>query len=151
MSFLNTYSTLPEIFFTSQKPEISPDPKCVLFNAELAKELGIDDIFTPKNAHEYLSGNTIPDGMNPIAQAYAGHQFGYPNMLGDGRALLLGEWQTSDGKLHDIALKGAGRTPFSRGGDGRATLYSMLREYLISEAMHALSIPTSHSLAVVTT
>jgi uncharacterized protein YdiU (UPF0061 family) len=98
-----------------------------------------------------LAGNQIPEGALPLAQAYAGHQFGYFNMLGDGRALLLGEQIIPKGTRVDIQLKGSGRTAYSRGGDGRAALGPMLREYIISEAMHALGIPTTRSLAVVTT
>ena len=105
----------------------------------------------PKNIDAYLSGNKAPKSSKTIAQAYAGHQFGHFNMLGDGRALLLGEQIDIQGNRLDIQLKGSGRTAFSRGGDGRATLYSMLREYLISEAMHGLGIPTTRSLAVVST
>ncbi len=98
-----------------------------------------------------LAGNQIPEGASPLAQAYAGHQFGHFTMLGDGRAVLLGEQITPLGERVDIQLKGSGRTPYSRGGDGRAALGPMLREYIISEAMHALGIPTTRSLAVVTT
>ena len=98
-----------------------------------------------------FAGNKIPDGASPLAQAYAGHQFGHFTMLGDGRAVLLGEQITPNGERFDIQLKGPGRTPYSRGGDGRAALGPMLREYIISESMHALGIPTTRSLAVVTT
>ena len=98
-----------------------------------------------------LSGNELPKGAKSIAQAYAGHQFGYFTMLGDGRAILIGEHITSNNKRFDIQLKGSGRTPYSRNGDGRATLVSMLREYLISEAMYGLGIPTTRSLSVVST
>ena len=98
-----------------------------------------------------LAGNQVPEGASPLAQAYAGHQFGHLNMLGDGRAILIGEQITPSGERFDIQLKGPGRTPYSRGGDGRAALGPMLREYIISEAMHALGIPTTRSLAVVAT
>ncbi|NDK09294.1 YdiU family protein [Candidatus Gracilibacteria bacterium] len=149
--FKHSYQSLPAIFFAAQNPEQSDNPKCVLYNMELAKELGIQELLPAENAHKLLSGNIVPEGAEPIAQAYAGHQFGYPNMLGDGRALLLGEWETPEGNLVDIVLKGSGKTPFSRGGDGRATLKAILREYLMSEAMHGLGIATSRSLAVVKT
>jgi uncharacterized protein YdiU (UPF0061 family) len=151
MPLQNSYQSLPSIFFSAQNPEPSENPECVLYNSELAKTLWITDIISPENAHNQLSGNTLPDWAQPIAQAYAGHQFGYPNMLGDGRALLLWEWETDKRKLVDIVLKGSGKTPFSRWGDGRATLRSMLREYLMSEAMHGLGIATSRNLAVVKT
>lgn len=123
----------------------------VLFNEGLAKELGVLEHFKEEpKALAYLSGNEIVPESRPIAQAYAGHQFGHFNRLGDGRAVLLGEMETSNG-LFDLQLKGSGQTPYSRRGDGRATLYSMLREYLISEAMHALGVPTTRSLVVVKT
>lgn len=147
----NTYQSLPSIFFAAQNPEPSGSPECVLYNSELAKTLWITEVISPKNAHDVLSWNVLIEWSKPIAQAYAGHQFGHPTMLGDGRAVLLWEWETSDKKLFDIVLKGSGRTPFSRGWDGRATVKSMLREYLISESMHALWIPSSRSLAVVKT
>lgn len=122
----------------------------VLYNEALANELAVVEPLKEPNALAYLSGNeTLPESQ-PIAQAYAGHQFGHFNRLGDGRAVLLGELNTPQG-LYDLQLKGSGQTAYSRRGDGRATLYSMLREYLISEAMHALRIPTSRSLAVVKT
>jgi uncharacterized protein YdiU (UPF0061 family) len=146
-----TYQTLPKIFFTAQNPEQSDNSECVLYNADLAKELKIQELLPAENTHNLLSGNILPEWAKPVAQAYAGHQFGYPNMLGDGRALLLWEWGISDWKLVDIALKGSGKTPFSRWWDGRATLKAMLREYLMSEAMHSLWIASSRSLAVVKT
>lgn len=151
MSFKYTYQQLPSIFYAAQNPEQSDTPECVLYNADLAKELKIEEFLSAENAHNLLSGNVLPEWEKSIAQAYAGHQFGYPNMLGDGRAVLLWEWETSEWKLVDIVLKGSGKTPYSRWGDGRATLKSMLREYLISEAMHGLWIPSSRSLAVVKT
>jgi uncharacterized protein YdiU (UPF0061 family) len=124
----------------------------VLWNAPLADALGLPVAGVPTaTLAEWFAGNRSPDGAHPIAQAYAGHQFGHFTMLGDGRAILLGEWDTPSGARVDIQLKGAGPTPFSRGGDGRAALGPMLREYLISEAMHALGIPTTRSLAVVRT
>lgn len=151
MPLQNSYQSLPSIFFAAQNPEHSENPECVLYNADLAKELEITELLPTENAHNLLSGNVLPEWAKPVAQAYMGHQFGYPNMLGDGRALLLGEWETSEWKLVDIVLKGSGKTPFSRWGDGRATLKAMLREYLMSEAMHGLGIASSRSLAVVKT
>jgi uncharacterized protein YdiU (UPF0061 family) len=127
-------------------------PRLVVLNHALADHLGLDLAGLPDDeAAALFAGNALPPGAAPLAQAYAGHQFGHFTMLGDGRAILLGEQLAADGRRHDIQLKGAGRTPFSRGGDGRAALGPMLREYVISEAMHALGIPTSRSLAVVAT
>jgi uncharacterized protein YdiU (UPF0061 family) len=124
----------------------------VIFNHELASELGLDsDNVEIEELALLFSGNKLPAETKPFAQAYAGHQFGHFTMLGDGRAVLLGEHLAPDGKLLDIQFKGSGQTPYSRRGDGKANLYSMLREYIISEAMHFLNIPTSRSLAVVTT
>ena len=148
----NSYSDLPEQFFTKINPVPVGSPKLLLINGELAKSLGIkldlDDKVTLANL---FSGNVLPKNVNPIAQAYAGHQFGQFSILGDGRAHLLGEKISPDGKRYDIQFKGSGQTPYSRGGDGRAAVGPMLREYLISEAMHALKIPTTRSLAVVST
>ena len=148
----NSYAGLPEHFFTCIKPTPVSEPKLLLFNDNLAKSLGID---LPTNDKEMLahlfSGNKLPENVNPIAQAYAGHQFGHFSMLGDGRAHLIGEQITPDEKRFDIQLKGSGPTPYSRGGDGRAALAPMLREYLISEAMYALNIATTRSLALVAT
>lgn len=148
----NTYAALPKIFFTKINPTPVRAPNIIFFNNSLADALGLmpEALNTPQGAAE-LSGNNLPAGSVPIAQAYAGHQFGYFTILGDGRAVLLGEQKTPDGKTSDIQLKGSGQTPYSRGGDGRAALGPMLREYIISEAMHALGIPTTRSLAVVTT
>ncbi len=148
----NTYANLPALFFSLQHPVPVTKPKMVCFNPALANELGLEFLYGKKeNIADYLSGNKMPNGARPLAQAYAGHQFGHFTMLGDGRAILLGEQVTPNGKRLDIQLKGSGQTPYSRRGDGRATLYSMLREYLISESMHHLGIPTSRSLAVVST
>ena len=148
----STYTNLPHIFFTKTSPIPVQKPEVVIFNHALAKEMGIDlSQFSEKQKAEFLAGNLIPDGCTPFAQAYAGHQFGNFTMLGDGRAIVLGEHITSSGKRFDIQYKGSGRTPYSRGGDGRAALGPMLREYLISEAMHGLGIPTTRSLAVVAT
>ncbi|TWT05331.1 YdiU family protein [Planococcus sp. CPCC 101016] len=148
----NSYSRLPELFY--RKITVNPvrSPKLVIFNEALAETLGLDSKeLKSENGMAILAGNRGPEGSVPIAQAYAGHQFGNFTMLGDGRALLIGEQMTPAGKLLDIQLKGSGRTPYSRGGDGRAALRPMLREYLISEAMHGLGIPTTRSLAVVET
>ena len=121
-----------------------------LFNSELAKQLGLHtDGVEPATIAQILAGNELPSGSEPIAQAYAGHQFGHFTMLGDGRAVLLGEQRAPDGRRYDIQLMGSGTTPYSRRGDGRATLRAMLREYLMSEAMHALGVPTTRALALV--
>jgi uncharacterized protein YdiU (UPF0061 family) len=144
-NFNNSYLTLPKIFFTKQEPTPVQASKVTIFNHSLADYLG-----TPLQP-EVFAGNVIPEGAKPLTQAYAGHQFGYFTMLGDGRALLLGEQITRSGERFDIQLKGSGPTPYSRGGDGRAALGPMLREYIISEAMYALGIPTTRSLAVVET
>ncbi|OUM94648.1 MAG: hypothetical protein A9Z00_10765 [Thermobacillus sp. ZCTH02-B1] len=148
----HTYARLPELFWHRQDPAPAAKPELVILNDRLAVELGLDPgaLRAPAGV-EALAGSRLPEGAEPIAQAYAGHQFGWFTMLGDGRALLLGEQRTPSGALVDIQLKGSGRTPFSRGGDGRAALGPMLREYIISEAMHALGVPTTRSLAVVKT
>ena len=146
-----TYANkLPKTLFSSQAPEPVNNPELMLFNQHLANELGVSDQLDPPSALAFLSGNALVAESKPIAQAYAGHQFGHFNQLGDGRAVLLGEIETGR-DLYDLQLKGSGQTPYSRRGDGRATFYAMLREYLISEAMHALHIPTTRSLAVVKT
>ncbi|MDQ3170283.1 MAG: YdiU family protein [Acidobacteriota bacterium] len=147
-----TYASLPEIFHSEIAPTPVRDPRLVAFNRPLAEELGLDpDALNTPDGAAIFAGNVLPPGSQPIAQAYAGHQFGGFTTLGDGRAILLGEQVTPSGERFDIQLKGPGRTPYSRGGDGRAALGPMLREYIISEAMHALGIPTTRSLAVVTT
>ncbi|PAE07808.1 hypothetical protein CHI12_09350 [Terribacillus saccharophilus] len=143
----NSYTALPEAFYTKMEPNPVSEPKMVKWNEKLAAHLGIQQ----EGVLDTLAGSTFPQGASPIAQAYAGHQFGNFTMLGDGRAILLGEWQNQSGEKVDIQLKGAGRTPYSRGGDGRAALGPMLREYVISEAMHGLGIPTTRSLALVAT
>ncbi|SEH89509.1 Uncharacterized conserved protein YdiU, UPF0061 family [Halobacillus karajensis] len=143
----NSYTELPDSFYTKTNPTDVEKPELVLYNEGLAKKLGLGANHDPG----IFGGRTLPEGAEPIAQAYAGHQFGHFTMLGDGRAVLLGEQVTPGGKRFDIQLKGIGRTPFSRGGDGRATLGPMLREYIISEAMHGLGIPTNRSLAVALT
>lgn len=148
----NSYARLPKSFFTSLNPAPVPSPKLIIFNCPLATSLGLDvQALQNKDGIAILAGNKNPEGALPLAQAYAGHQFGHFTRLGDGRALLLGEQITPSGERFDIQLKGSGKTPYSRGGDGRAALGPMLREYIISEAMHALGIPTTRSLAVVTT
>ncbi|MGE0200753.1 MAG: YdiU family protein [Candidatus Melainabacteria bacterium] len=148
----NSYAGLPDVFFRQCLPTPVVQPAPVILNHTLARTLGLEpDSLMQSAGLAVLAGNQSPPGAQPIAQAYAGHQFGHFTMLGDGRALLLGEQRTPDGRLTDIQLKGAGPTPYSRRGDGRAALGPMLREYLISEAMHALGIPTTRSLAVVTT
>ncbi|WP_339252974.1 YdiU family protein [Sporosarcina sp. FSL W8-0480] len=150
--FDNSYSRLPDAFYAETLPEQSSSPELVILNYPLAAELGLDEeALEGEDGVAVFAGNKIPEGAKPIAQAYAGHQFGHFTMLGDGRAVLLGEQMTPSGKRVDIQLKGSGRTPFSRGGDGRAALGPMLREFIISEAMHALRIPTTRSLAVVVT
>ena len=151
-NFDNSYATLPKVFFTETNPVPVQSPKLVVFNERLAASLGLDGVvLNTKEAAAVFAGNEIPYGASPLAQAYAGHQFGHFTRLGDGRAVLLGEHLTPQGERVDIQLKGPGRTPYSRGGDGRAALGPMLREYIISEAMHALGIPTSRSLAVTAT
>ena len=148
----NSYESLPEKFYSHVKPTPVRSPELVILNGTLAKELGLEaEELVNKESIDVFAGNQIPEGATPLAQAYAGHQFGHFTMLGDGRAILIGEQLTPEGERFDIQLKGPGRTPYSRGGDGRAALGPMLREYIISEAMHALGIPTTRSLAVVTT
>jgi len=149
----NTYARDLPGFSVPWRPEAAPAPKSLFFNAELSEELGLDAIALSGEAGAALfAGNTVPEGAEPIAQAYAGHQFGgFSPQLGDGRAVLLGEVIDRAGRRRDIALKGSGKTPFSRGGDGKAAVGPMLREVLIGEAMHALGIPTTRALAVVAT
>jgi len=149
-NFEHTYAALPKLFYRCQTPTAAPAPEMVVFNQGLAQALGLnaDQL---KNAPEIFAGTELPPGAKPIAQAYAGFQFGHFAMLGDGRAVLLGEQITPDGRKFDIQLKGSGKTPYSRQGDGQAALSPMLREYIISEAMFALGIPTTRSLAVALT
>ena len=150
--FDNTYSRLPDVLFAPAKPATVRAPRVSILNHRLADERGLDlGAMSPEVTAALFAGQDLPGGVRPIAQAYAGHQFGGFTMLGDGRAILLGEHRTPSGRLVDIQLKGAGPTPFSRRGDGLAALGPMLREYVISEAMAALGIPTTRSLAVVTT
>ena len=150
--FDNTYLKLSKTFREEIKPTPVHDPNLVILNEELAKNLNLDfSKIDNKDLAKLFSGNVLPNDTNTIAQAYAGHQFGHFTMLGDGRAVLLGEHLVNNTKRFDIQFKGSGRTSFSRSGDGRAVLGPMLREYIISEAIHALNIPTTRSLAVVST
>ena len=151
-NFDNSYLRLPEVLYSRVRPVPVARPAIVVLNNSLAERLGLEPgAMVADEWAEILAGNRLPPGAEPIAQAYAGHQFGNFTNLGDGRAILLGEQIAPDGARYDIQLKGSGRTPYSRRGDGRAALGPMLREYIISEAMHALGIPTTRSLAVVTT
>ncbi|MCD9197757.1 protein adenylyltransferase SelO [Aeromicrobium wangtongii] len=145
-------SELPELAVPWQSDE-TPDPRLLVLNEALASELGLDaDALRSADGLGLLTGTTVPPGATPVAQGYAGHQFGgYAPRLGDGRALLIGELTDREGRLRDLHLKGSGRTPFSRGGDGLAAVGPMLREYVVSEAMHALGVPTTRALAVVAT
>lgn len=148
----NTYIDLPEMFYSKQNPSTVPSPEIIIFNNRLADDLGIDkDFMKSKEGTDILAGNKVLDNTVPIAEAYAGHQFGYFTMLGDGRAVLLGEVISKDNERFDLQLKGSGKTPYSRGGDGKAALGPMLREYIISEGMHSLGIKSTRSLAVVKT
>ena len=153
LQFDNSYARLPERFFQHVQPETAPKPALIRANVELAAALGIDvDWLHSEEALQVLAGNAVPEGAASIATAYAGHQFGGFNpQLGDGRALLLGEVVAPSGRRFDVQLKGSGRTHYSRGGDGRSPLGPVLREYIVSEAMHALGVPTTRSLAAVTT
>ena len=152
-AFDNTFARLPDRFYARLNPTPVSAPCIVNVNVELAQQLGLDaDALASEHGVAILSGNRVADGSEPIALAYAGHQFGhFVPQLGDGRANLLGELISRDGQRYDIQLKGSGRTPFSRGGDGRAALGPVLREYIVGEAMAALGVPTTRALAVVTT
>ncbi|MGE4273419.1 MAG: YdiU family protein [Desulfitobacterium sp.] len=151
-NFDNTYASLPGLLYTKLSSVPVNSPKLVMLNETLAESLGLNaQSLKSSEGVMVLAGNRLPEGAEPLAQAYAGHQFGHFTMLGDGRALLLGELVTPEGERYDIQLKGSGKTPYSRGGDGRAALGPMLREYIISEAMFRLGIPTTRSLAVVRT
>jgi protein adenylyltransferase len=153
LAFDNTYARLPDRFYARVAPTKVRDPRIVKVNRPLADLLGADvDLLASPAGAQILAGNSVPEGAEPIALAYAGHQFGsFVPQLGDGRAILIGEVVGKDGRRRDLQLKGAGRTPFSRGGDGRAALGPVLREYVVSEAMAALGIPTTRALAAVTT
>ena len=151
-NFDNTYSKLPESFISKISPIPVKSPELTIFNYNLAEKLGLNFSSIEKNdLSKLFSGNLLPEGSKSIAQAYAGHQFGHFTMLGDGRAVLMGEHVSKNNERFDIQFKGSGQTPFSRNGDGRAALGPMLREYIISEAMHSLNVPTTRSLAVVKT
>jgi serine/tyrosine/threonine adenylyltransferase len=148
----HTYADLPRLFHAPATPTPVRQPRLVVFNRSLAVALGLDpDALDGARGAAIFAGNELPEGSRPLAQAYAGHQFGHFTALGDGRAILLGEQITPAGRRLDIQLKGPGRTPYSTRGDGRAALGPMIREYLVSEAMHALGIPTTRSLAVAAT
>src|SRR5258706_1493225 len=151
--FQNTYAALPANFFARVAPTPVASPRLIKLNRPLAIHLGLDpDLLESPEGTEILAGKRLPDGADPIAMAYAGHQFGhFVPQLGDGRAILLGEVIDADGVRRDIQLKGSGPTPFSRRGDGRAALGPVLREYIVIEAMAALRIPTTRSLAAVVT
>jgi len=151
--FDNTYARLPDRFYARQKPACVPQPTLIRLNRELAAQLAIDaDWLSSVAGVAALAGNAIPEGAEPIAQAYAGHQFGgFSPRLGDGRALLLGEIIDTEGQRRDLQLKGSGRTPFSRGGDGKSALGPVIREYVVSEAMAALGVRTTRALAAVST
>ena len=147
----NSYLQLPHVFYKKVALNHVKSPSVVIFNRTLAENLGLNSDALKNEGAAILAGDEMPMNAAQIAQSYAGHQFGHFTMLGDGRALLIGEHVTADGKRFDIQLKGSGRTPYSRGGDGRAALGPMLREFIISEAMYALGIPTTRSLAVTST
>ena len=150
--FDNTYSKLPDPFISNTSPIPVKSPELIILNDNLAKQLGLNfSLISKKELSNLFSGNSLPEGSKSIAQAYAGHQFGHFTMLGDGRAVLMGEHISKNNERFDIQFKGSGQTPFSRNGDGRAALGPMLREYIISEAMHSLNIPTTRSMAVVKT
>ena len=151
--FDNTYAALPERFYTKMAPAPVRAPEMLLLNRALATDLGIDpDTLLTPDGVAVLAGNAVPEGADPLAQVYAGHQFGgFSPQLGDGRALLLGEVIDRAGQRRDIQLKGSGRTPYSRMGDGRAWLGPVIREFIVSEAMHALGVPTTRALAAVAT
>jgi len=153
ITFDTTYGQLPERFFTRMPPTPVAQPDWIAFNAPLAERLGLDgDALAGDTGLQLFAGNSVPDGADPLAQVYAGHQFGnFVPQLGDGRALLLGEVVAPDGARFDLQLKGSGPTPYSRNGDGRAWLGPVLREYIMSEAMAALGVPTTRALAAVTT
>src|SRR5690348_2534922 len=152
-TFDNSYARLPDRFFSRLRPTPVAAPRLIRLNEKLAWDLELDPAkLAAPDGVEILAGNRVPNGGDPLAMAYAGHQFGsFVPQLGDGRAILLGEVRDGEGRRRDIQLKGAGRTPYSRGGDGRAAIGPVLREYVVSEAMAALGIPTTRALAAVTT
>ncbi|MCP1328329.1 protein adenylyltransferase SelO family protein, partial [Halomonas sp. 707D4] len=147
LTFEHDYTTLPEPLWVACDPAGVATPELIAFNAPLARRLGVDAVPDDATLAAWFSGNTPPPGARPVALGYAGHQFGnFVPQLGDGRALLLGEVVDARGKRFDIQLKGSGRTPFSRGGDGRSPLGPVLREYLVSEFMAAVGVPTTRAL-----
>ena len=150
--FDNTYAKLPENMLSRLIPIPVKAPEVFIFNHSLSREMGLDfSNISSEDLALIFSGNLLPKGSDAIAQAYAGHQFGHFTMLGDGRAIVVGEHISKNNKRFDIQFKGSGKTPYSRNADGRAALGPMLREYIISEAMHNLGISTTRSLAVVKT
>src|SRR4051812_47282251 len=151
--FDNSFARELQKFYVPLRPAVVPAPRMLYLNEPLAAELGLDlGVLDSAARAAIFTGNTLPDGAEPLAQAYAGHQFGgFSPQLGDGRALLLGEIIDRHGRRRDIAFKGSGRTPYARGGDGKAAVGPMLREALVSESMHALGIPTTRALAVAAT
>src|SRR5437762_11948547 len=151
--FDNSFARELQGFYVPQQPAVVRAPRLLFLNDSLAAELGLDlDSLDVDARAAIFVGNTLPDGAEPLAQAYAGHQFGgFSPQLGDGRALLLGEVIDTDGARYDVQLKGSGRTPFSRGGDGKSALGPVIREYIVSEAMAALGVPTTRALAAVAT
>jgi len=153
IKFENTYTDLPEILYSSEVPDTVQNPELLAFNKELASDLGIPlSDLDDKDLAMLFSGQMIPDGASSVALAYAGHQFGhFVPQLGDGRAMLLGEVKSPQGKQYDVQLKGSGRTNYSRGGDGKSSLGPVVREYIVSEAMHFLGVPTTRALAAVST
>jgi uncharacterized protein YdiU (UPF0061 family) len=153
ITFDNSYARLPEQFYTRQAPVPVAAPGPIRVNRQLAEALGINVNWLNSEAGtQVIAGNTVPSGSEPLASVYAGHQFGgYNPQLGDGRAILLGEVLSVEGRRFDLQLKGSGRTPYSRGGDGRSPIGPVLREYVVSEAMHRLGVPTTRALAAVTT
>ena len=152
VNFDNSYSRLPKNFFEKINPESVKDPKLIVFNHDLGNKLGIENTGSKETLSKVFSGNLLPDGSEPIALAYAGHQFGnFVPQLGDGRAVLIGEIINQEQGRFDIQLKGSGKTKFSRQGDGKSALGPVIREYILSEAMHSLNVPTTRALAAVTT
>ncbi|MFK8017310.1 MAG: protein adenylyltransferase SelO family protein, partial [Gammaproteobacteria bacterium] len=148
--FLTDHLTLPEALWIEQQPFASPAPTLFAWNDALADALDLN--LSAEQATQIFGGQTLPGETRSVAQAYAGHQFGqFVPQLGDGRAVLLGERRTSSGERLDVQLKGSGRTPFSRGGDGKSALGPVVREFLVSEAMHSLGVPTTRALAALTT
>ena len=153
MEFINTYTRLPARFYEPVTPARAPAPRLIAWNRDLARRLGFDPDEDPERLCRWFGGNEAVPGSEPVALAYAGHQFGhFVPQLGDGRAALLGEARSPvDGRGYDLQLKGSGPTPFSRRGDGLSSLGPVIREYLLSEAMHRLGVPTTRALAAVAT